>query len=115
MNLLEEAQMRKYDIILNEIKINDNDNVLEIGCGWGAFAIRAAKKYNCNWTALTISNMQYKIARIKSDEEQLSGRVNVQLRDYRYCLFDYLTSKYLKKKKKYISKSFCIVNKNLNL
>ncbi|EJW70856.1 hypothetical protein WUBG_18234, partial [Wuchereria bancrofti] len=80
--LLEEAQMRKYDQIFHEINLTCNDEVLEIGCGWGACAIRAVKYHKCKWTGLTISMEQFKIARQRINDNELLDKINIKLLDY---------------------------------
>jgi cyclopropane fatty-acyl-phospholipid synthase-like methyltransferase len=61
-SLLHEAQIRKYDAILDSLNnqqkpLNCHDHVLEIGFGWGAFAIHAVKRHCCKWTGLTLSSV----------------------------------------------------------
>lgn len=73
---LEVAQRRKYDRLLNAIK-PAGDRVLEIGCGWGGFAERAADE-GCNLTGVTISPAQHEFA-----HKRLSDRANINLTDYR--------------------------------
>ena len=72
------AQQNKYERILSKFA-NKKADVLEIGCGWGGFAERAAADSH-NVTGLTISPSQYKFAR-----ERLNGTADIQLRDYRLC------------------------------
>ncbi|KAM3718900.1 Tuberculostearic acid methyltransferase UfaA1 [Dirofilaria immitis] len=81
--LLEEAQMRKYDQIFNEINLKSDDRILEIGCGWGACAMRAVKRYGCHWTGLTISMEQFKIAQQVIRDSELQDKINIKLLDYR--------------------------------
>uniref|UniRef100_A0A915PHJ6 Cyclopropane-fatty-acyl-phospholipid synthase n=1 Tax=Setaria digitata TaxID=48799 RepID=A0A915PHJ6_9BILA len=81
--LLEEAQMRKYDQIFDELNLKSNDRILEIGCGWGACAIRAVKCYGCQWTGLTISTEQFKIAQQRITDNGVADKVNIKLLDYR--------------------------------
>ncbi|KAL3995585.1 Mycolic acid cyclopropane synthetase family protein [Acanthocheilonema viteae] len=81
--LLEEAQMRKYDQIFREINVTSDDRILEIGCGWGACAIRAVKYFGCKWTGLTISTEQFKIAQQMVNDNELQDKVNIKLLDYR--------------------------------
>ena len=57
--LLFEAQMNKYDMAFEALQLSEKSKVLEIGCGWGSAAIRAAKKYKCSWNCITISKEQY--------------------------------------------------------
>lgn len=72
------AQQNKYERILSKFT-NRHADVLEIGCGWGGFAERAAADSH-TVTGLTISPSQYKFAR-----ERLNGAADIQLRDYRLC------------------------------
>ncbi len=75
-NALYEAQQNKYDRILSKFD-KPRANVLEIGCGWGGFAERAADAQH-NVTGLTISPSQHKFA-----TQRLSGRADIRLEDYR--------------------------------
>ena len=59
------------------------DHLLEIGTGWGGFALHAAREYGCRVTTATISAEQYDAARIRVREAGLAGRIEVILRDYR--------------------------------
>ncbi|VDK87824.1 unnamed protein product, partial [Onchocerca ochengi] len=81
--LLEEAQMRKYDRAFDIINLKSDDRILEIGCGWGACAIRAVKYYGCQWTGLTISMEQFKIAQQRISDNGLQEKINFKLLDYR--------------------------------
>ena len=74
---LSRAQNRKYDRILN--RLGSAENVLEIGCGWGGFAERAADSGR-NITGLTISPSQKGYA-----DARLDGRAEIRLQDYRNC------------------------------
>ncbi len=82
-NTLQEAQANKYDRLCESVKLNSNDHVLEIGCGWGGFAVHAAKKYGCKVTGITISKEQYDYAIQRIKKEGLENRVNIVLEDYR--------------------------------
>ena len=73
---LESAQHRKYDRLLNSVKPG-GDRVLEIGCGWGGFAERAADK-GCDVTAVTISKAQHEFA-----SKRMGNRAKINLTDYR--------------------------------
>lgn len=75
--------MRKYDSIFNELDLRSQDQVLEIGCGWGSCATRAVKRYGCQWTGLTISTEQWKSAQQKVHEDGVQDKINVKLLDYR--------------------------------
>lgn len=66
---LEAAQMNKYRKICENIGLEKHDHVLEIGSGWGGFAIYAAKRLGCRITTITISDEQYAYAKVKIEEE----------------------------------------------
>ncbi len=80
---LEDAQRRKYDILCRKAGIRPGDRVLEVGCGWGGFAIHAAKHYGAHVTATTISSEQYRLAADRIAAEGLSDQIELQLTDYR--------------------------------
>lgn len=80
---LEEAQREKYDRLCRQLKIGPSDHVLEIGSGWGGFAIHAASTYGCKVTTVTISEQQYVLAKHRIQEAGLADRVQVRLQDYR--------------------------------
>ena len=80
---LETAQMQKIDRICRKLDLQPRDRVLEIGTGWGAFALHAARNYGCKVTTTTISGQQYECARRLFDDENYNGRVELLLQDYR--------------------------------
>jgi cyclopropane-fatty-acyl-phospholipid synthase len=80
---LEAAQIRKYDALCRMVGLGPSDHVLEIGAGWGGFAIHAASAYGCRVTTATISQAQAALARARVTTAGLSDRVEVVLRDYR--------------------------------
>lgn len=80
---LETAQSAKYDRIAKMAGIRPGDHVLEIGCGWGGFAIHTARKFGCRVTALTVSPAQAEWARRAVENAGLDGRVEIRLQDYR--------------------------------
>ncbi len=59
---LEQAQRQKLDLICRKLQLSPEDHVLEIGTGWGAFAIHAATHYGCKVTTTTISQEQHEYA-----------------------------------------------------
>ena len=77
------AQHAKYDRIIDTLALARGDRVLEIGCGWGGFAERAALRIGCEVTGLTISRAQLDFARERMARAGLEGRVDLQFRDYR--------------------------------
>ena len=81
---LETAQRRKLDLICAKLRIAPGDSVLEIGCGWGAFAIHAARSCGARVTAVTISKAQYEYAAALLQRTDVSpGHVKLLLQDYR--------------------------------
>jgi cyclopropane-fatty-acyl-phospholipid synthase len=80
---MKEASLAKYDRLCEKLEIGPSDHVVEIGSGWGGFAIHAAARYGCRVTTTTISTEQHRLARERVAEAGLSDRVEVLLRDYR--------------------------------
>ncbi len=79
---LERAQLRKVDRLLDAVQVGPEKSVVEIGTGWGALAIRAAKR-GARVTSLTLSRAQQSLARQRVDAAGVSDRVDIELRDYR--------------------------------
>ncbi len=80
---LADAQREKYRRICLQADLSAGDHVLEIGCGWGGFAMYAAQNYGCRVTCLTISQEQMALARERISEAGLASLIDVQFRDYR--------------------------------
>jgi len=80
---LEQAQVRKYETLCRLIDLAPSDHVLEIGTGWGGFALHAASTRGCRVTTATISPAQASLARQRVAAAGLADRVEVVLRDYR--------------------------------
>ena len=80
---LQQAQYAKYDRLCKQMHLQSSDHVLEIGSGWGGNAIFMAKNYGCRVTTITISEEQYKFAKQKIEEENLSDKIEILLQDYR--------------------------------
>lgn len=80
---LEEASVAKLDRICRKLELKPSDHVLEIGTGWGGFALHAARRYGCRVTTTTISRSQYELARERIDAAGLGTRVTLLLADYR--------------------------------
>jgi cyclopropane-fatty-acyl-phospholipid synthase len=81
---LEIAQLEKLDRACRKLQIGPGDRVLEIGCGWGSFAIHAARNYGARVTGVTISPAQYEYAteRVKRTDV-MPGSVRIVMEDYR--------------------------------
>ena len=77
------AQRHKYEQLARAIELQPGQTVLEIGCGWGGFAEFAAKTYDANVLALTISKEQHEFARRRIYQAGLAEKVEVRLQDYR--------------------------------
>jgi len=80
---LEDAQKNKHHAVIEKARITADDHVLEIGCGWGGFAIEAVKETGCRLTGITVSQAQYEYARNRVFKEGLDDRITLHLRDYR--------------------------------
>ncbi|MHB8243350.1 MAG: class I SAM-dependent methyltransferase [Solirubrobacteraceae bacterium] len=80
---LEEASLAKLDRVCAKLELGPTDHVLEIGTGWGGFAVYAAGRYGCRVTTTTISREQHAFATRRVREAGLSDRVTVLLEDYR--------------------------------
>ena len=80
---IEEAATAKYERICRKLALGSEDHVLEIGTGWGGFAIYAASNYGCRVTTTTISRQQHDYALDHIREEGLSGRIELLFEDYR--------------------------------
>ena len=91
---LAQASDYKKEIICQKLQLKPLDHVVEIGSGWGSFAIYAAQHYGCKVTTITISQAQYDEAVQRIQAAGLSHRVEVQLKDYRQLQgkFDKLVS-----------------------
>ena len=91
---LAQASDYKKEIICQKLQLKPLDHVVEIGSGWGGFAIYAAQHYGCKVTTITISQAQYDEAVQRIQAAGLSHRVEVQLKDYRQLQgkFDKLVS-----------------------
>ncbi|KAK6447864.1 cyclopropane-fatty-acyl-phospholipid synthase [Trichoderma asperellum] len=81
--LLESAQVRKLTYFIEGARIQPSDHVLEIGTGWGSFAIEAVKRTGCRVTTITLSTEQKAMAEKRIEEAGLSNRIEVRLQDYR--------------------------------
>jgi len=83
---LEQASDYKKELICQKLKLKPMDHLVEIGSGWGGFAIYAAQQYGCKVTTITISKAQYDEAVARVAAAGLSHRVTVQLKDYRLLI-----------------------------
>jgi cyclopropane-fatty-acyl-phospholipid synthase len=80
---LEEAQLHKFRMICDKLRLGPDDHLLDLGCGWGGFALFAARERGSRVTAVTISREQYELTRARVGEAALESRVDVRYCDYR--------------------------------
>ncbi|MDY7093851.1 MAG: cyclopropane-fatty-acyl-phospholipid synthase family protein [Acidobacteriota bacterium] len=81
--VLAHASRAKLDLICRKLELGPEDHVLEIGTGWGGFAVHAAEHYGCRVTTTTISRRQYEFAAERVRRAGLEDRVTILLEDYR--------------------------------
>lgn len=91
---LEEAQRAKYQRLTGLLGLQSGQSVLEIGCGWGGFAVTAAGERDCRVTGLTLSERQREFALKRAADAGLADRIDIRLEDYRDTkgLFDRIAS-----------------------
>ena len=80
---LDDAQQKKLSEILRLSEATQGDHILEIGCGWGGLAIKAALEYGCKVTCLTLSAQQKEWAEQRVREAGVDHLVSIRLEDYR--------------------------------
>jgi cyclopropane-fatty-acyl-phospholipid synthase len=80
---IDKAQTNKLDYICRKLRLQPGERLLDIGCGWGAMIIHAAKHYGVNALGVTLSQKQYDYARKRIADEGLESQCQVELIDYR--------------------------------
>jgi cyclopropane-fatty-acyl-phospholipid synthase len=82
---LEEAQAAKHDLVAGKLGLPEHpgSRLLDVGCGWGTMALRAATRHGANVVGITISPAQAERARQRVSEAGLAARVEIRLQDYR--------------------------------
>ena len=80
---LEEAQETKLELVCTKLGLKEGDRVLDVGCGWGSFALHAASRHGVHVTGITLSTQQAELARRRVAEAGLEDRVEIRLTDYR--------------------------------
>jgi len=80
---LETASLAKVDRLARLLELGPGDRLLEIGTGWGGFAIHAARRYGCHVTTTTVSKEQYEYTRARVRDAGLDDLVTVRADDYR--------------------------------
>ena len=115
---LEQAQINKYNKLINLVKPRNGDKVLEIGCGWRGFAEHLAKNYNIKMDCITISKKQYAFAKERIRKNKLCDKVNVKMMDYRELKnkYDIIVSIEMIEAvgEKYLDEYFNIIKDNLS-
>jgi cyclopropane-fatty-acyl-phospholipid synthase len=80
---LEGAQEAKHELVCRKLRLRAGERVLDLGCGWGAFALHAAARKGVHVTGITLSPPQAEIARRRAAEAGLADQVDVRVMDYR--------------------------------
>jgi len=80
---LDESALYKLDLICKKLNLKPEDHVVEIGTGWGGFAIHAARHYRCKVTTTTISHNQHEVAARRIREAGLEDKIALLDQDYR--------------------------------
>ncbi len=86
---LQAASELKLKVICDKLQLKPGDHVIEIGTGWGGFAIYAAKNYGCHVTTTTISEQQYTLAKERVAAEGLQKQITLLKQDYRHLQGQY--------------------------
>jgi cyclopropane-fatty-acyl-phospholipid synthase len=80
---LEEAQETKLELVCTKLGLRPGDRVLDVGCGWGSFAVHAAQRHGVDVVGITLSPPQADLARGRSAEAGVADRVEIRVADYR--------------------------------
>ncbi|GAA1253265.1 cyclopropane-fatty-acyl-phospholipid synthase family protein [Arthrobacter pascens] len=80
---LEAAQEAKLDLVCRKLGLQPGMRVLDVGCGWGSFALHAAERYGVNVVGVTISTEQAELVRKRVADAGLTERVDIRIQDYR--------------------------------
>ena len=80
---LQEAQQAKLDLVCTKLDLQDGERILDVGCGWGSFAIHAASNYGVDVLGVTLSEQQVTLGRERVHEAGLQDKVQLRVADYR--------------------------------
>jgi cyclopropane-fatty-acyl-phospholipid synthase len=80
---LEEAQEAKLELVCKKLALSPGERVLDIGCGWGSFAMHAAANHGVDVVGITLSEPQAAEGRRRAEERGLGDRVDIRVMDYR--------------------------------
>jgi cyclopropane-fatty-acyl-phospholipid synthase len=86
---MQQASTAKLDRICQKLGLSESDHVVEIGTGWGSFALHAARNYNCKITTTTISEEQYQLACQRVEDAGMQDRIEIVKKDYRLLTGQY--------------------------
>jgi cyclopropane-fatty-acyl-phospholipid synthase len=80
---LEEAQETKLEMVCTKLGLKPDERVLDVGCGWGSFAVHAASNHGARVTGITLSAPQAERARRRAEEAGVADRVDFRVQDWR--------------------------------
>src|SRR5262249_49355634 len=80
---LEEAQHTKLELVCTKLALQPGMRVLDVGCGWGSFALHAAREHGVHVTGITLSQPQASLARQRAAEAGLTDQIDIRVMDYR--------------------------------
>ncbi|MGM9470866.1 class I SAM-dependent methyltransferase [Pseudarthrobacter sp. YS3] len=80
---LEEAQAAKLDLVCRKLGLKPGMRVLDVGCGWGSFALHAAQHYGVSVVGVTLSSEQAVLARKRAADAGLTEKIDIRVQDYR--------------------------------
>jgi len=80
---LEDAQEAKLELVCTKLKLREDERVLDVGCGWGSFALHAATRHGARVLGITLSEPQAQLARQRARDAGVADRVEFRVADYR--------------------------------
>jgi cyclopropane-fatty-acyl-phospholipid synthase len=80
---LEQAQEEKLEMVCRKLALKEGERVLDVGCGWGSFALQAATEHGAHVVGITLSPPQAERARQRAEEAGVGDRVEIRVTDYR--------------------------------
>jgi cyclopropane-fatty-acyl-phospholipid synthase len=80
---LEEAQEAKLELVCTKLALQEGERLLDVGCGWGAFAVHAAKRHGVHVTGITLSEPQAEGARRRAEAAGVGDKIDIRVMDYR--------------------------------
>ncbi len=80
---LEEAQTAKLEMVCTKLALEPGERIIDIGCGWGSFAVHAATHHGVDVVGITLSEPQARVARERAEAAGVGDRVEIRVMDYR--------------------------------